>query len=174
MIKDSPEISKYHVPLEYGQVYKFDKYDLLILRELDIDARKSLVELSKKVRLSRDAIRNRIKKLIDNKIILAFTPVYNPPKMGYSTINYVFISLYNPSKEQEEKFLEYLKSNKHVTYIASLIGKWDYILGNDGKLNPYEEKKDVDIPGFEFIMVFLVFIILIITIIKLLKVSILF
>ncbi|HJX50931.1 hypothetical protein A3K73_00040 [Candidatus Pacearchaeota archaeon RBG_13_36_9] len=128
MIKDSPEISKYHVPLEYGQVYKFDKYDLLILRELDIDARKSLVELSKKVRLSRDAIRNRIKKLIDNKIILAFTPVYNPPKMGYSTINYVFISLYNPSKEQEEKFLEYLKSNKHVTYIASLIGKWDYIL----------------------------------------------
>ena len=42
-------------------------------------------------------------------------------------------------------------------------GKWDYIWSNDGKLTPYEEKKDVDTPGFELIMFFLVFIILIIT-----------
>ena len=26
------------------------------------------------------------------------------------------------------KFLAYLKENKRVTYIASLIGKWDFIL----------------------------------------------
>ncbi len=128
MKSEKIEIEEHHAPLEYGSAYKFDKYDLLILRELDINARKSLVELSKKVRLSRDAIRNRIKKLVDNKVILAFTPVYNPPKMGYSTINYVFISLYNPSEEQEREFLKFLKENKYVTYVASLIGKWDYIL----------------------------------------------
>jgi len=122
------EPEEYHVSLVYGTPYKFDKYDRLILKELDINARKSLVELSKKVRLSRDAIKNRIKKLVNNKVILAFTPVYNPPKMGYSIINYVFISLYNPSDEQEKKFLKFLKDNKHVTYVAGLIGKWDYIL----------------------------------------------
>ena len=128
MKKENIETPEYHAPLAYGTSYKFDKYDQLILKELDINARKSLVELSKKVRLSRDAIKNRIKKLINNKVILAFTPIYNPPKMGYSTITYVFISLYNPSEKQEKKFLDFLKNNKYVTYVAGLIGKWDYIL----------------------------------------------
>ncbi len=121
-------IKKGHTPLVYGSSYKFDEYDKLILKELDINARKSLVELSKKVKLSRDAIKNRIQKLVDNQIILAFNPIYNPPKMGFPTINYVFISLYNPTEKQEKEFIEFLKNNKNVTYIASLIGKWDYIL----------------------------------------------
>lgn len=128
MKKEKIETKEYHPLLTYGSAFKFDKYDKLILRELDENARKSLAELSKKVGLSRDAIRNRIKKLVDNKIILAFTPLYNPPNMGYSTINYVFISLYNPSEEQEKEFLKFLKNNKNVTYVAGLIGKWDYIL----------------------------------------------
>lgn len=127
-MKEKIEIDERHAPLEYSQPYKFDKYDKIILKELDIDSRKSLVELSKKVRLSRDAIRNRIKKMISNKVILAFTPIYNPPKMGYSTINYVFISLFNPSEKKEEEFFRFLKNNKHITYVAGLIGKWDYIL----------------------------------------------
>lgn len=115
-------------PLVYGEAYSFDKYDKILLKELDTDARKPFSELAGKVHLSRDAIRNRIKKLIDNDVISHFKPIYNPPKMGFSTINYVFISLYNPSEEQEKKFLSFLKNHKHVTYIASLIGKWDYIL----------------------------------------------
>jgi DNA-binding Lrp family transcriptional regulator len=128
MKQEKIETKEYHPPLTYGSAFKFDKYDKLILKELDENARKSLAELSKKVGLSRDAIRNRIKKLVDNHVILAFTPIYNPPNMGYSTINYVLISLYNPSEEQEKEFLKFLKNNKHVTYVAGLIGKWDYIL----------------------------------------------
>ncbi|HLD72057.1 MAG TPA: Lrp/AsnC family transcriptional regulator [Candidatus Nanoarchaeia archaeon] len=118
----------YHLPLAYGSAFKFDQYDKLILKDLDENARKSLADLSKKVGLSRDAIRNRIKKLVDAKVILAFTPIYNPPRMGYPIINYVFISLYNPGEETEKEFLKFLKNNKYVTYVAGLIGKWDYIL----------------------------------------------
>src|SRR3989338_5970257 len=128
MKKKKIDTKEYHLPLAYGSAFKFDQYDKLILKELDENARKSLADLAKKVGLSRDAIRNRIKKLVEAKVILAFTPIYNPPKMGYSIINYVFISLYNPSEEQEKQFLKFLKSNKHVTYVAGLIGKWDYIL----------------------------------------------
>jgi DNA-binding Lrp family transcriptional regulator len=128
MKQEKIDIEEHQTPLEYGKTYNFDEYDKAILRQLDIDARKSLVELSKKVKLSRDAIRNRIQKLVNNKVIMAFTPIYNPPNMGYPTINYVFISLYNPSEEKEKEFLSYLKNNKNVTYIAGLIGKWDFIL----------------------------------------------
>ena len=133
------EIKEFHSPLVYGEPYKFDKYDKLILKELDSNATKSFSDIAGRVHLSRDAVRNRIKKLVDNKVILAFKPVFNPPKMGFSTINYVFISLYNPSEEQEKKFLDFLKSNKNVTYVAELIGKWDYILDimaeNPGQFN---------------------------------------
>ncbi len=114
--------------LIYGKAYKFDQYDRKILQELDQNARKTLAQLSPKVGLSRDAIRNRIQKMINAKVIINFKPIYNSANMGYPIINYVFIALYNPTEAREKQFITYLKSNKHVTYIASLIGKWDYIL----------------------------------------------
>jgi len=98
---------KIHTPLyepgiTYGKPYKLDKYDHKIILELDENARKPLSEISKKVGLSRDAVRNRIKKLVDNKVILAFKPIFNPPNLGYPIINYVCISLYNPDEKQEK------------------------------------------------------------------------
>lgn len=114
--------------LVYHRPFSFDERDKKILRELDKNARKPLSELSKKSGLSRDAVRNRIEKMVEAKVLLAFKPLYNPPAMGYPIINYVFIALYNPSEENERAFLSYLKSTKNVTYVASLIGKWDYIL----------------------------------------------
>lgn len=128
MKQEKIETPPYELPLVYGLAYRFDKYDKLILKELDENARKSLSELSKKVGLSRDAIRNRINKMVKAKVISAFMPIYNPPNMGFPIINYVFISLYNPSEEKEKEFLKFLKNNKYVTYVASLIGKWDYII----------------------------------------------
>ncbi|MDO8480685.1 MAG: Lrp/AsnC family transcriptional regulator [Nanoarchaeota archaeon] len=114
--------------LEYGKQYRFDELDKKLIRALDEDARASFAELAKKVGLSRDAIRNRIQKLIDNQVIAKFKPIFNPPRMGFPTINYVFISLYNPSAEKEEEFVRFLRQQKHITYVASLIGKWDYII----------------------------------------------
>jgi len=114
--------------LEYTKPFDFDDYDKKILLELNNDGRQSLADLSKKVGLSRDAIRNRIQKFIDKKVILSFKPVLNPPAMGFPIINYVFISLKNPNAEQEMKFIKYMKAQKNITYIASLIGKWDFII----------------------------------------------
>jgi len=128
MKEEKIETPVYEGTMKYGSYHKFDKFDKLILKELDENARKSLAEMSKKVGLSRDAIRNRINKLVDSKVIAAFKPILRSERMGFPIINYVCISLYNPSEEQEKEFLKYLKNNKYITYVASLIGKWDYIL----------------------------------------------
>jgi Lrp/AsnC family transcriptional regulator, leucine-responsive regulatory protein len=114
--------------LSYERTYAFDAYDKKILQALDKNGRATLADLTKPVGLSRDAIRHRIEKMIERKVILSFKPLLNPPVMGYPIINYVFISLYNPSQEQEKLFISYLKGNKHVTYVAGLIGKWDFII----------------------------------------------
>ncbi len=128
MRKEKIETPIWETPLVYGKTYTFDIYDKKILKELDENARKSLADLAPKVGLSRDAVRNRIEKMVQAKVISAFKPIYNPPNMGFPIINYVFIALYNPSEEVEKQFVTYLKSTKNVTYIASLIGRWDYIL----------------------------------------------
>ncbi|MFA5797747.1 MAG: Lrp/AsnC family transcriptional regulator [Candidatus Woesearchaeota archaeon] len=125
--------------LSYESAHKFDKYDRAIIRVLSEDARQNLADISKKVGLSRDAVRNRIQKLIKNKVILNFKPILNPPAMGYPIINYVFIALHNPSAEQEKKFIAFMKAHKNITYVSSLIGKWDFIIDvmaeNPGRFN---------------------------------------
>ena len=128
MKKEIIETPVYKHEMYYGKAYRFDKFDKIILKELDENARKPLSVLSKKVGLSRDAVRNRIKNMIDAKVISAFKPIYQSPRMGFPIINYVCISLYNPSEENEKEFLKFLKNHKNVTYVASLMGKWDYII----------------------------------------------
>ena len=128
MKQEKIETGRYAPVLAYENAFQFDEYDRRLLRELDENARTPLSELSRKIGLSRDAVRNRIKKLVQNRVILAFKPICNPPSMGFPIVNYALISLYNPSEEKEQEFLKFLKNNKYVTYIASLIGKWDYIL----------------------------------------------
>jgi Lrp/AsnC family leucine-responsive transcriptional regulator len=128
MKQDKIQTPNYSPQFVFGRPFDFDSHDKLILKELDENSRKSLAELSKKAGLSRDAVRNRIKKMVDSSVILAFKPIYNPPSLGYNIVNYIVISLYNPSAEKEAEFLKFMKANKNVTYIASLIGKWDYII----------------------------------------------
>jgi len=128
MKKEKIETFDYDSEIEYGSKYKFDKYDKLIIKELDKNARVQLSEISKKVKLSRDAIRNRIQKMVTAKVISSFKPVLQPPLLGFPIVNYVCISISNPTIKNETDFLNYLKANKHVTYVASLIGKWDFIL----------------------------------------------
>ncbi|KHO45724.1 MAG: Lrp/AsnC family transcriptional regulator, leucine-responsive regulatory protein [archaeon GW2011_AR3] len=125
--------------LVYGPAHKFDKFDKILMKALNQNARQSLADLSKKVGLSRDAIRNRIQKLIKDKVITNFKPILNPPAMGFPIINYVFIALHNPTPDEEKKFISFMKGHKNITYVASLIGKWDFIIDvmaeNPGKFN---------------------------------------
>lgn len=114
--------------LKYGAPYKLDKYDIQILKVLNKDARQSLAEMSNKIGLSRDAIRNRMLKMIKSDVIHAFKPILNPPKIGYPIINYAFISMFAISPQAEEEFCRYVMKQANITYAASLIGKWDYVL----------------------------------------------
>lgn len=123
------DLPKYDPTLKYDLSRNFDKYDKIIIKELDEDCRISFTDLSKKVGLTREAVKNRIKKLIDQKIIVSFKPIFNPPHMGYPIYNYIFFSLYNPTEEKEEEFIKYIKNNKYMNYLASSLGRWDYMVG---------------------------------------------
>ncbi len=114
--------------LYYGEPYKLDEYDRKILLELQDNARQTLQDLSQKIKLSRDAIRNRIDKMIKADVILGFTITLNHPKVGFPIISYVLLALQNAPQQEEERFIKYLRNQPKIIYAASLIGKWDYVL----------------------------------------------
>lgn len=128
MEKQTFDLKKERFTLSYGEPYKLDKHDKAILLVLNEDARQSLSDISHKVGLSRDAIRNRIKKMIKADVIHSFRPILNPPRLGYPIINYVFLSLINPSVEREENLVKHLMAHPNIVYAATLIGKWDYVI----------------------------------------------
>ncbi len=115
------------LPMIYGAV-KLDEKDKKILHVLEDNARYTLAQMSKLTNLPRDVIAYRIKKLVKDKVIAGFSALLCPPRMGFPVIAYVCISLHNLNKEQEHKFVSYLTENKYISYVASLSGRWDYII----------------------------------------------
>jgi len=83
-----------------------DSYDLLILKTLIEDSRTSLTDISRKANLSRFAVKNRVEKLFNNRIILGPTIILNPFLVGF----------------KRTVFFEF-KTNPHEPWLAKLLEK---------------------------------------------------
>lgn len=121
MTMDEPE-------LIYGTAKTIDQKDLKLLMLLENNARTPISKLSKNVGLSRDAVKYRINKLLENKILLKFTTTINPPNLGFSNISTVLISLWNLNPQKEDNFINHIKNNPNITYFARVGGRWDYTI----------------------------------------------
>jgi DNA-binding Lrp family transcriptional regulator len=104
---------------------KLDIADRRILFELDKNCRITDTKLAKKVRKSREAVRYRIKRLIERGIITSFTTSINPARLGYSLYK-IYLQLENIEKERQ-KLLQYLRNNKRVYWMGECDGAWDLI-----------------------------------------------
>ena len=62
-----------------------DKKDQEILYELDLNARQSNAQIAKKVRLSKEVVGYRIKRMLEDEIIIGFYSVIDVTKLGYLT-----------------------------------------------------------------------------------------
>ncbi len=97
-----------------------------ILGELVINSRIPLNRLAKKVGLSREVVTYRINQLKSKGIITNFHAVINEEKIGYLR-NTCFIQLKGISPTKEKEFLDYLIKHNHITYIGTVIGKWNVV-----------------------------------------------
>ena len=104
-------------------VYKLDNIDKRILFELDKNARIPETKLAKLVRKSKETVRYRIKKLIEEKIILKFTTWIDPTKLGYQTAK-IYLKLVN-IPEKKKKFIEHVKNDKRLFWLGIAEGAWN-------------------------------------------------
>ena len=101
-----------------------DKKDRQILYQLDVDARQSYAEISKKVGLSKEVVNYRIKQLEQKGIIKGYYAVLDIAKLGFLNFR-VFLKFYNTTPEKEEEILDYLMRHPSVGWLVSVQGSWD-------------------------------------------------
>lgn len=103
-----------------------DLKDRKILHELDLNARQSDSEIAKNVGLTRDSVRYRINKLIENGYINYFMTLINSMKLGYDWYR-TFFKFQNLTLEKEKEIIDYLK--ERASWISKVEGIWDLNTG---------------------------------------------
>ncbi|MBI4439630.1 Lrp/AsnC family transcriptional regulator [Candidatus Woesearchaeota archaeon] len=103
---------------------KLDFKDRKILMELDMDARQSASSIAKKVRLSKDVVNYRIKRMESLGIIKGYYTVLDVSKLGYYNFR-VFLKFYNVTPEKEAEIISYLHNHPRVGWLVSVDTHWD-------------------------------------------------
>ncbi len=94
----------------YHKVNMLDKIDRKILYELDLNSRQPVKNIAKKLKLSREVVNYRLKKMIDLKVIRNFTTSISVFKVG-SFIVKTYISFIDMSILKEKEIINYLLKN---------------------------------------------------------------
>jgi DNA-binding Lrp family transcriptional regulator len=106
---------------------KIDLKDRKILYELDINARQTLLQIGKNVRLPKSVVAYRIKKLEEKGIIKNFYTVINFYKLGYVNLAiYVNYQYYTPAIEKE--IINYFVNSDYSWWVANIQGKYDLLV----------------------------------------------
>ncbi len=103
---------------------ELDRIDQALISILRSNARTSVVELSKKLKVSRATVQNRISKLEKNGIIVGYT-VNLKPGTEENPIH-AFMSI-NAEGKQESAIIARLRGNPCVSALHSTNGEWDLI-----------------------------------------------
>lgn len=103
---------------------KIDDLDKNILNILVPNARINLVDLAKKTKSTVDIVRNRMKKMQENNIIMQYRIAVDHRKLGYELFK-SFIYFNNLSEKDENKLFEYAKQNNNILYLIRQLSSWD-------------------------------------------------
>lgn len=105
-----------------------DKIDRDILRELEINARVSNLDLAKKVGLSASACLRRVQSLEQNGVILGYRAVLNRSVMGGGFTAIVGVGLARHLKADQEAFEVAMCAADEVRECHSVAGAIEYLL----------------------------------------------
>ena len=108
--------------------YSLDRTDLMILKELQENAKISNVELARRVHLSPTPCLERVKRLEKNEYIKGYRAALNPNKLSANLLSFVEIKLTRTSKDVFTEFKKAVKELPQVLECHLVSGDFDYLL----------------------------------------------
>ncbi len=103
---------------------KLDTYDKKILYELDINSRLSVALLAKKIKLSKETVKYRIRRLLERKYVKNFYAIINASPLGYQYYR-IALKFQKLTAEVEKRIVEYIQKEKSCANLRILEGHYD-------------------------------------------------
>ena len=102
---------------------KLDKIDEKLLFELSKNARLPETKLAKELKVSKEVVRYRMKKLEQGRIIQSYTIWIDVTKLGFQSAK-IYLDLTNKPKRKRE-FINYVNSDKRLFWLGIAEGTWN-------------------------------------------------
>ena len=106
----------------FCKMIKLDKIDIQILKILQKDVTKPLTEISKKIGISKTPCWNRIKKLEEDKVIIAKTILIDNKKINLPIKVFLSISIQNHTEIWLNKFKKVIQKYDEIIEVHRLTG----------------------------------------------------
>lgn len=107
-----------------GKTYELDEVEKKILKKLYENSRRNIVDIAREINSTTDIVRNRIKKLKDNKIIGRFLANINYNKLKYEFFK-TFLYFNNFTKEDEIRLFEHCRKHPKIIHLVKQISPWN-------------------------------------------------
>jgi len=105
---------------------KIDVKDKKLLFELTQDCRQSDTQLAKKIGLSKNAVKYRTKRLVNEGVITQFSTIINLDALNICTAIVLF--KFNADVYQEKEIINYFKNHFFTDWVELLSGNWDVLV----------------------------------------------
>lgn len=103
---------------------KLDLVDQNIISELDRDARQPASAIAKKLKIAKETVNFRIKRLLANKVIKGFYPLLDTGKLGLFFVK-IFLKFREIPPARRDAILGFLASHPRMSQVLLLEGKYD-------------------------------------------------
>lgn len=105
-----------------------DRFEKLILKELQRDGRASTQALSDAVGLSQSPCWRRVKRLEEEGYITRYAAILDGKKLGLRALAHIQVSLVDHDPTSINAFQAFIDTHEQVLECASITGDFDYIL----------------------------------------------
>jgi DNA-binding Lrp family transcriptional regulator len=103
---------------------ELDKTDKMILFELDRNSRRSAKEIAKKLRMKKDTVAYRIKRLEEEGVIKGYYALVDYSRFGYVEVR-LYMRLQNTNSAVEKEIIDYFLPLDETISVATTEGDWD-------------------------------------------------
>ena len=104
--------------------YRLDEISIKILKELFENSRVNIATIASKYDTTVDVVRNRMKKLEAEKIIVRYTIAVDYQKLGLEFYK-SFLYFYNLTEKDLEKLMNYCLNHPNILHFIKQISPWD-------------------------------------------------
>ncbi|MBE3094059.1 MAG: AsnC family transcriptional regulator, partial [Actinobacteria bacterium] len=105
---------------------ELDAYDKKILFELDINSRMSASKIAKKIKIPKETVNYRIKRLEKNGWINRLYTIFNASLFGYSYYR-VFLKFYKLTSSTETEIIDYITNDSTCANLRIIEGPFDLV-----------------------------------------------